>query len=741
MPLERDFDTSFVAPLASAEKQIQQNYRPVIGVHKWFARRPGTLFRALLLAEFGGGTPLSENFYKNHSLDNLVIADPFMGGGTPLIEANRLGCKVVGFDINPMAYWIVNQELASLDLDIFQQIAREVISEVETQLAPLYHTSCSICGNSQAIVKYFLWVKQQNCSDCGSTLDLFSGYLIATNQRHPNHVLLCPECGDLNESPQKPDSGSRISCRHCSAELSIQGPARRNKINCPECQKENKYPNPKFMSSPPKHRLFAIEYHCGKCRSGHKGRFFKPPDEDDLNRFERARSHLGSQSSSPHIPEAPIPPGDETDRLHRWGYRLFKDLFNERQLGGLSVLMKRISQIEDKSARFALATIFSDTLRYQNMLCRYDTWALKCQDIFSVHGFPVGLIQCENNLLGIPGIGSGGFRHFVEKFDRAKQYCQKPFEIRKTNGRKQFIHISGERIEARIVDQVSSLESHKRAAFIASKSGSTEKLPPNFLDGVFTDPPYFSNVQYAELMDFCYVWLRLLLKDEIPAFTPDYSRSDEEVTGNVTMGRGLAEFTQGLVDVFSNMTRALKPQAPFVFTYHHNALEAYFPLVIAILDSGLYCTATLHCPAEMSASLHINGTSSSKIDTIFICRQERDSPQPISHTFPQIVSEIERDFLDLHRGDVTISPGDISCIILGHSTRHIINGFASCWSKREKMPDKIEKVKQAFNQFLADTPVSSIADQVTQELQKKLSRLPDSTKNDTRQLDLPGIRG
>ena len=34
----------------------------------------------------------------------------------------------------------------------------------------------------------------------------------------------------------------------------------------------------------------------------------------------------------------------------------------------------------------ALATVFSDILHYQNMLCRYDTYALKCQDIFSVHG-------------------------------------------------------------------------------------------------------------------------------------------------------------------------------------------------------------------------------------------------------------------------------------------------------------------------------------------------------------------
>ncbi len=54
--IERVFDIPFVADLALREKQIQQNYRPIIAVHKWFARRPGTLFRALILSEFANGS-------------------------------------------------------------------------------------------------------------------------------------------------------------------------------------------------------------------------------------------------------------------------------------------------------------------------------------------------------------------------------------------------------------------------------------------------------------------------------------------------------------------------------------------------------------------------------------------------------------------------------------------------------------------------------------------------------------
>src|SRR5437762_13375088 len=102
--IERGFDIAFVAELALREKQIQQNYRPIIAVHKWFARRPGTLFRALLLSEFAEGT-LRETYFRGHQFKGVTIADPFMGGGTPLLESNRVGCDVLGYDINPMAYW------------------------------------------------------------------------------------------------------------------------------------------------------------------------------------------------------------------------------------------------------------------------------------------------------------------------------------------------------------------------------------------------------------------------------------------------------------------------------------------------------------------------------------------------------------------------------------------------------------------------------------------------------------
>src|SRR6266480_7117955 len=116
--IEDRFEIPFVAELALREKQIQQNYRPVIAVHKWFARRPGTLFRSLLISEFCEGN-LSNAFFESQNLSHLTIADPFMGGGTPLLEANRVGSAVVGFDINPMAWWIVREEIENLDVTAY----------------------------------------------------------------------------------------------------------------------------------------------------------------------------------------------------------------------------------------------------------------------------------------------------------------------------------------------------------------------------------------------------------------------------------------------------------------------------------------------------------------------------------------------------------------------------------------------------------------------------------------------
>ena len=276
--IEKDFNVAFVADLALREKQIQQNYRPVIAVHKWFARRPGTLFRGLLLSEFASGD-LSQTFYEGHKLTGKRICDPFMGGGSPLLEANRLGCDVIGYDINPMSHWIVSEELAHINLAQYRAAGTRLRSALEKKIGHLYRTTCLCCGDKDAHVKYFLWVKTQACTNCKTAVDLFPGYLVAEDVRHPRNVFVCGGCGSLLECEDRKKPGP---CRNCGELISLSGPAKRNHCECSKCRSIVKYPE--VSAGPLRHRLFAIEYHCRTCKSGHQGRFFKAPDGDDLGR-------------------------------------------------------------------------------------------------------------------------------------------------------------------------------------------------------------------------------------------------------------------------------------------------------------------------------------------------------------------------------------------------------------------------------------------------------------------------
>ncbi len=685
--IETDFDVPFVARMALREKQIQQSYRPIIAVHKWFARRPGTLFRGLLLSEFGS-EPVAEAFCKSNHLDGRKVADPFMGGGSPLIEANRLGCHVTGYDINPMSYWIVRQEIEHLDLASYRKEATQLINAVQEEVGGLYTTNCIHCS-SVASVKYFLWVKQHCCPSCGSSLDLWPGYLLAKKVRHPANVVVCHRCGCLNEVSHLDKPGK---CSGCLEQLKIEGTAIRNRITCHHCKMKSKYP---LGESPPSHQLFAIEYHCVKCRPNHRGRFFKVPDKDNLRKVAEAEGRL-RQTKTRFVPTEEILQGDETKRLFRWGYQKYRDLFNARQLLGLEISCRKIVAVKDQRVRNALATNLSDLLRYQNMLCRYDTMALKSLDIFSIHSFPVSLVECESNLLGIASggagnVGSGGWSNIVAKYAKAKRYCDRPFETITNGTKRRVVYPEGEWIGDRRNGKV------ERETTICCADSATVAIKPEVFDAILTDPPYFGNVQYAELMDFCYLWLRKLLGNKEPGFDKLSTRNKRELTGNTTGGRGLEHFTHGLSKVFRSMAAALKPGGPLAFTYHHNVLSVYSAVGVAILDARLPCTATFPCPAEMGGSIHIAGTESSIVDTVFVCRKNAAPPPVPKDPTATIVQVLVRDVEDLAKADYKATKGDITCLLFGHLTCLTINGLWDGWEPDLPEADKLTRFETAVS--------------------------------------------
>ena len=125
--------------------------KPIYQMSKWWARRRSSVFRSMLIAaatkapedKSHAAKLVWDNYYANHqkkgSFKNLKVADIFMGGGTTLVEGSRLGMQMVGNDLNPVAWFVVKQELANVDLEQVKKLLADIEAEVKPQIMPYYY--------------------------------------------------------------------------------------------------------------------------------------------------------------------------------------------------------------------------------------------------------------------------------------------------------------------------------------------------------------------------------------------------------------------------------------------------------------------------------------------------------------------------------------------------------------------------------------------------------------------------
>ena len=125
--------------------------KPIYQMSKWWARRRSSVFRAMLIAaatkapddKSHAAKLVWDNYYANHqkkgAFKHLKVADIFMGGGTTLVEGSRLGMQMVGNDLNPVAWFVVKQELSNVDLEEVKRLLSEIEAEVKPQIMPYYY--------------------------------------------------------------------------------------------------------------------------------------------------------------------------------------------------------------------------------------------------------------------------------------------------------------------------------------------------------------------------------------------------------------------------------------------------------------------------------------------------------------------------------------------------------------------------------------------------------------------------
>jgi ribosomal protein L31 len=137
------------------------------------------------------GNPGKQNFYEAGGLENKIIFDPMMGGGTILHEAIRMGANVIGIDIDPIPVLQAKASLTQSSLKHKKDIFSWFFKALKDKLAPLYKTFCPIC-NLESEIQFTLYGLRKRCS-CREVIFVDSLLLRQDNHKNVNICSICHE--------------------------------------------------------------------------------------------------------------------------------------------------------------------------------------------------------------------------------------------------------------------------------------------------------------------------------------------------------------------------------------------------------------------------------------------------------------------------------------------------------------------------------------------------------------------
>jgi putative DNA methylase len=621
-----EFPFEFLSEIAERESWRKEVYRPVYHLHKWWAKRLGSVFRGILL-----GCLLPEQaameieFYKKQNFSGVTVFDPFMGSGTTIGEAHKLGCTALGRDINPVACEAVRVAFGKLDRHDLLNAFSQLQVTVGWRIRELYLSSDQ--NGQSSDVLYYFWVKQVISPCCSAEADLFSTRIIARNaypDQKPEVQVCCPGCGDIFPSL---NHEILVQCGTCRLKFNPHtGSAAGAKAICPQCADAFSIAAAvRAFQRPPAHRLY------GKLLLTSTGeKKYLPATEEDLTAYRDCALLLKQEvnSGAIRLPTAELADGFNTRQAIGYNYRCWRDFFNDRQLLALGWLQRAIAELTDEAARDALLLLFSGTLEFNNIFASYKgegTGAVR--HMFSHHILKPERMPIEANVWGTPK-SSGSFSTLFEtRLLRALDYRAAPFEVKaKANGNGSGKnHYSSPSFSGEVIPHwPKDGRLQPRGIYLSCGSSDRTALPDKSLDLVVTDPPFFDNVHYSELADFFYSWQK---------FFPRGFLGDEPTTRHEreVQDSDAESFAEKLMAVLAECKRILKDDGLLVFTYHHSRSEGWTSLAKAVFGSGFSVINAHPVKAELSvAAPKSQAKEPIQLDMLFVCKKreedQRDAP-------------------------------------------------------------------------------------------------------------------
>lgn len=674
---------------SAREKSIRHGHPSTL--HLWWARRPLAACRAVLFAQLvDDPSSHPDEFPSEEAVDaerqrlfgiieELVIwenstneevlerarleirkscggelppiYDPFSGGGSIPLEAQRLGLPAYGSDLNPVAVMIgkalieIPRKFAGMkpvhpgssgklhyedaqclaeDTRFYGDLLKQRSFERIKHLYPKVDLPPELGGGKATVIAY-LWcrtVPSPNPAFGGTpiplvrTFDLLrkpksSAWIEPVVDRSTGTYQFVVKTGD-GEAPSGTISRNGAICILSGDAVPL------------------KYIRERAQAGEMKQKLMAVVVDTSSGR-----RYISPTSEIEAVAFLEKPNWR---------PDARIPEKHRNFQTPLYGMPTFGDIFTDRQAVAINEFISTLKEIRTEIAEDAKAA-FQGNMGED--LLSGGTGALAYAQALTVYlAFAISKATTRNCSLAIWEPGMGRLAGAL-----GRQALPMQWAFAETNP---FAGAGGD-ISGTAVSVAEVLDALvPRAEGTEFQRNASEPVGLGVRPVISTDPPYYDNIEYAELSDFFYVWLRKTLSDEFSELfqTLVVPKAEELVAStNRYGGKEKAEkhFMDGMSLAIANMAKEGRDDFPTTIFYAFKQSEVdeegissagWASFLSAILSSGFAVVGTWPLRTEATNALK-KGMNALASSVVLVCRKRQVSAETISRA--EFVRALKRE--------------------------------------------------------------------------------------------------
>ena len=600
-----------------------------------------------------------EWLHQNLVTDNPVLLDITAGGGSIPFEASRLGFRTIANELNPVAGLILRatcewpQKYGWELVENFQEVRGQFLDKVRELTADLYPEEPqpeAEPGNQKGenvrakrYAQTYLFARTVTCPSCEGTIPLSPNWRLDSKGTGIRLV---------------PDTTSRTCSFEIVTRASDQSPGTvaRAKAICPYPNLRGDYPCRIHLPGGPGWQVGAptllhhLPRHGGKQQPSPGGPSKRPktsrgfrvptPDDDNTAEVDTKLTELAEPWERDNIlPTEEVPHGDD-QRPHHYGMPRWQDMFSPRQLLAHGYCVQAFHDLVDedrangelddtrKAAWSYIALAFDKLLNANSLLCRWHANREVVAGTFDSHDFGMKWSYTEMAVT-IEGLGLEWALNDLE--DCLKELVQMAGHRRNETPNGELMPVGGDETVIALPSKVN-----------IGPAQDTD-LPSASVDAIVFDPPYHNNVNYAELSDFFYVWLKrtagyvlgdtLLtphLTDKVNEAIASPARFREEAQGSGKSASVLAtrDYENKMAEIFQECRRVIKPDGIMTVMFTHKSTDAWDALTVALIESGFGITRTWPVKTEAESAINIMDRAAARSTILLVCRPRTDNPTP-----------------------------------------------------------------------------------------------------------------